>query len=63
MPAIFMTRGQKPSDSFVKIAKKYNQYWISELSTKQLVNKLVTYMNEIIIPKETVHGGLLDVDG
>lgn len=64
MPAIFMTRGQKPSESFVKIAKKYNQYLlISELSTKQLVNKLVTYINEIITPKEVVHGGLLDVDG
>lgn len=64
MPAIFMTRGQKPGKSFVEIAKKYNQYLlISELPTKELVNKLVVYIKDIITPKEVVHGGLLDVDG
>ncbi len=64
IPAIFITRGEKPNAIFVEMAKKHNRFLLtSDLPTTKFINQLVTYMNAIIAPKVLMHGVLVDVDG
>ncbi|MFC4804654.1 HPr(Ser) kinase/phosphatase [Filifactor villosus] len=64
IPALFVTRGMRPTSLFVESAKTNNRYLLcSELPTTMFINKLVTYMNQIIAPKEVMHAVLVDVDG
>lgn len=64
IPCVIITRGISPCEVIKKVAKKYDvPLYKSELTTSQLVNELVAYLNNVLAMSTTMHGVLLEVSG
>lgn len=63
-PCVVISSGLKASDTMLELAKKYNRVILgSSLRTTMIMNELSIFLNEVLAPKETTHGVLMDLYG
>ena len=64
IPCMILARGLTPLPDMEKIAKKYKRpIFLSSQVTSNLINDLVTYLNEILAEKTIVSGVFMEVNG
>lgn len=64
IPALILTRNLDLMPQMEECAKKYNRLILrSNLPTTKFVNKIINYLDEMLAPKTTLHGVLVDVYG
>ncbi len=63
-PAIVFSKNVEVPDYIIKLGNKYDiPVFRSELRTTPLSSKLYSYLQEILAPKISVHGVLVDING
>lgn len=64
LPCIIISRGLAPTKNMLKIAEEFGcTVFRSAAITSDLVNDLINYLNDVLAPKTTVYGELVDIDG
>ncbi|MBC2575486.1 HPr(Ser) kinase/phosphatase [Peptostreptococcus canis] len=64
MPIIIVTRGMELREDFYNWAKKSGTIVCStDRETTRFINKLSSYLEDRMAPKETLHGVLVDING
>lgn len=63
-PCIVVSSGLKPCPIMIECAKKYNRVMFgSSQRTTMFMNEMSIFLNEVLAPKKTIHGVLMDVYG
>lgn len=64
MPIVIITRGMEFEKGFYDIAKKNGIIvCVTDVVTTRFINKLSSYLEDKMAPRETVHGVLVDING
>ncbi|MFV0288190.1 MAG: HPr(Ser) kinase/phosphatase [Mycoplasmatales bacterium] len=64
IPLIIFTRGNRPSERFLKIANKYNKtVCLTDLITSTVFHKIHEYLEEKLALQTQVHGVMLNIHG
>ncbi|MGI6154188.1 MAG: HPr(Ser) kinase/phosphatase [Christensenellaceae bacterium] len=64
IPCVLIGRNLTPPDEFLECARRYNvPILMSGLTTTKLSHKAAIYLDEILAPSISRHGGLMDVYG
>jgi HPr kinase/phosphorylase len=64
IPCIVITGNLEPIPQLLEAAKKYDRTVLrSPLRTTAFMNEISIYLNELLAPTETIHGGLVDLFG
>ncbi len=64
MPAIIITRNLKIYPQILKYAEKFDRTVLrTDLATTKLINKAISYLDDMLAPQTTIHGVLLEVSG
>ena len=63
-PCVVFSSGLKPGKEILSCAEKYDRVIFgSALRSTMIMNELSIFLNEILAPKMTIHGGLMDLYG
>ena len=64
VPCIVITRGLEPCKDMLRLAAEYDTPVLQSVAiTSEVVNDIVTFLNDVLAPKTRMHGTLLDIDG
>lgn len=64
IPAMIVTRDLKLYPEIIESAKKYNRALLrTATSTTKFINKIINYLDQMLAPRTTLHGVLVDVYG
>ncbi len=64
IPCVVITGRLEPIDELMTAAKKYDRnVFRSQLRTTAFMNEISIYLNELLAPTVTIHGGLVDLFG
>ncbi len=63
-PCLVLSSGLAPGDEILAAAEKYGRVVLgTALRSTMIINELSIFLNEILAPKVTIHGGLMDIYG
>ncbi|MCX4363354.1 MAG: HPr(Ser) kinase/phosphatase [Clostridia bacterium] len=64
IPCVIYSRGIKPTQMEIDIAKEYGiPVLLSNMTTTWLMQEISAYLDDLLAPTEMVHGSLLDING
>lgn len=64
IPAVIVTRDLEVYPQLIKYARKYNRTILRiDTPTTKFINRLISYLDDVLAPRTTIHGVLLEVFG